>query len=74
MTDKQYGYRFYDTRECAGPLPRDEVLAKLRDDLATIPVERHQLTNSVWSSWHESHELMAEVCPPLIPVTPTESA
>jgi hypothetical protein len=61
VSDKQYGYRFYDSRSCVGPFSRDEVLDKMRSDMATIPVERHFLFEGIWSDWFESDELIWEV-------------
>lgn len=56
--DKQYGYRFYDNVGASGPLTREQVLAKLLDDLSAIPLERHRPPGGVWSGWTESSELL----------------
>jgi hypothetical protein len=77
MSDKQYAYRYYDSGDAyIGPLPREQVLAKLHEDLSTIPLERHRLTGDDWSAWGlwvESRELLeiflaAEGLPGLPPV------
>lgn len=71
--EKQFGFRFYDSRVPIGPLTRDQVLAKLRDDTATIPLERHYLGDGRWSPWTESNELMLEVTIPT-PTVPAQEA
>lgn len=58
MPDRQYSYRFYDAGTTfINPLSRDEVLDKMRHDLAVIPVERTRLPHGAWGPWRDSDEL-----------------
>lgn len=57
MSEKQYGYRFYDGAGCFGPLPKEAVLAKMDNDLSVIPVERSVILGGrSWSPWKDSDD------------------
>lgn len=54
---KQYGYRRYaDGRPTVGPIPRAQVLARMREDKGVVPVERPGIPGA-WRPWTDSAEL-----------------
>jgi hypothetical protein len=61
VSNVEYGYRFYDHAGCVGPLTREQVLAKLRDDNAVFPVERRAIAEGRWSGWADSDDLLCEI-------------
>ena len=56
MSEMQYGYRFYDSFSVVGPLSRDEVIAKMQEDRAVIPVERHRAIDGIMTFWKDSSD------------------
>jgi hypothetical protein len=57
---KHYGYRLYaNGSHVVGPIPREQVLKRMRNDKGVVPVERPGIPGA-WRPWTDSAELARE--------------